>query len=181
MIDITRKLKLLKHLDERSAALLEKIEASLSKSDKGDSRPAILKSIKDDQQSCLEIAQEKISTAQQTYDLLDLHIRRLDQDLKKFEEERKLGKDKANKGKKQTGDKRKSTDAGLNEIDMEYDDTEPKYCFCNQVSFGNMVACENPDCKIEWFHFDCVGLTEQPKGMWYCPDCRQTMKKQQRR
>ena len=21
-----------------------------------------------------------------------------------------------------------------------------------------MVACENPDCLIEWFHFECVGL-----------------------
>jgi hypothetical protein len=21
-----------------------------------------------------------------------------------------------------------------------------------------MVACENPDCAIEWFHFECVGL-----------------------
>lgn len=26
-------------------------------------------------------------------------------------------------------------------------------------------------CKIEWFHFGCVGLKEQPKGKWYCPDC----------
>jgi hypothetical protein len=34
-----------------------------------------------------------------------------------------------------------------------------------------MVACDNPECPIEWFHFACVGLTEQPKGKWYCPDC----------
>lgn len=26
-------------------------------------------------------------------------------------------------------------------------------------------------CKIEWFHFGCVGLKEQPKGKWYCSDC----------
>lgn len=26
-------------------------------------------------------------------------------------------------------------------------------------------------CKIEWFHFGCVGLKEQPKGKWYCSEC----------
>ncbi|GKU98559.1 hypothetical protein SLEP1_g11550 [Rubroshorea leprosula] len=57
------------------------------------------------------------------------------------------------------------------ELDLPVDPNEPTYCFCNQVSFGEMVACDNPDCKIEWFHFGCVGLKEQPKGKWYCSDC----------
>jgi hypothetical protein len=38
------------------------------------------------------------------------------------------------------------------------DPNEPKYCTCRRVSFGRMVACENPDCTVEWFHFGCVGL-----------------------
>jgi hypothetical protein len=38
-----------------------------------------------------------------------------------------------------------------------------------QVSFGEMVGCDNPDCKVEWFHFECVGLTLPPKGKWYSP------------
>ena len=46
------------------------------------------------------------------------------------------------------------------------------YCFCQQVSYGEMVACDNPNCKYEWFHYDCVGLTEPPSGVWFCPDCR---------
>ncbi|ODV97250.1 hypothetical protein PACTADRAFT_79643 [Pachysolen tannophilus NRRL Y-2460] len=45
------------------------------------------------------------------------------------------------------------------------------YCFCRQVSFGNMIACDNANCKYEWFHYDCVGLKEPPQGTWYCPDC----------
>ncbi|GKV23257.1 hypothetical protein SLEP1_g33008 [Rubroshorea leprosula] len=57
------------------------------------------------------------------------------------------------------------------ELELPVDPNEPTYCFCNQVSFGEMVACDNPDCKIEWFHFGCVGLKEQPKGKWYCSDC----------
>ena len=34
-------------------------------------------------------------------------------------------------------------------------------------------ACDNPACKIEWFHFDCVGLYEAPAGNWFCSDCDQ--------
>lgn len=49
------------------------------------------------------------------------------------------------------------------------------YCFCRQVSYGNMIACDNKDCKYEWFHWGCVGLTAPPKGIWYCPDCRKKM------
>ncbi len=41
------------------------------------------------------------------------------------------------------------------------DPDEPVYCSCRRVSFGKMVACEDPDCLIEWFHFGCVGLVEE--------------------
>ncbi|GMM47884.1 histone acetyltransferase [Pichia kluyveri] len=51
------------------------------------------------------------------------------------------------------------------------------YCFCQQVSYGEMVACDNPNCKYEWFHYDCVGLKEPPSGVWFCPDCRKDGKK----
>lgn len=50
-------------------------------------------------------------------------------------------------------------------------DLEPTYCYCNQVSFGEMIGCDNPDCELEWFHYGCVGLTAPPPGKWYCPDC----------
>ncbi|KAK9367416.1 hypothetical protein V1509DRAFT_626583 [Lipomyces kononenkoae] len=42
------------------------------------------------------------------------------------------------------------------------------YCFCQQVSYGDMVACDNPDCQYEWFHYGCVGLKAPPSGVWYC-------------
>ncbi|XP_019858726.1 PREDICTED: inhibitor of growth protein 4-like [Amphimedon queenslandica] len=51
------------------------------------------------------------------------------------------------------------------------DPDEPTYCLCNQVSFGEMIGCDNEECSIEWFHFVCVGLTSKPKGKWYCPQC----------
>ncbi|CAG8815931.1 14855_t:CDS:1, partial [Dentiscutata erythropus] len=55
--------------------------------------------------------------------------------------------------------------------DMPIDPNEPLYCYCKQVSYGEMVACDNSECEIEWFHFTCVGLSDRPKGKWYCNEC----------
>lgn len=46
-----------------------------------------------------------------------------------------------------------------------------KYCFCERGSHGNMIACDGADCKIEWFHFACVGIKTAPKGKWFCKEC----------
>ncbi|XP_015271548.1 PREDICTED: inhibitor of growth protein 5 [Gekko japonicus] len=62
-------------------------------------------------------------------------------------------------------------------LDMPVDPNEPTYCLCHQVSYGEMIGCDNPDCPIEWFHFACVDLTTKPKGKWYCPRCVQEKKK----
>lgn len=42
-------------------------------------------------------------------------------------------------------------------LDMPVDPNEPTYCVCHQVSYGEMIGCDNLDCPIEWFHFACVG------------------------
>lgn len=59
----------------------------------------------------------------------------------------------------------------------EADKDEPLYCFCQQVSYGEMVACDGENCSYEWFHMDCVGLDEPPKGAWYCEDCSAELNK----
>lgn len=51
------------------------------------------------------------------------------------------------------------------------------YCFCRNVSHGEMIACEATECPYEWFHFECVGLKETPKGQWYCDECLDRMRK----
>lgn len=56
--------------------------------------------------------------------------------------------------------------------DLPIDPNEPTYCLCEQVSYGEMIGCDNDECPIEWFHFSCVGLNHKPKGKWYCPKCR---------
>lgn len=58
--------------------------------------------------------------------------------------------------------------------------TEPTYCYCNQVSFGEMVGCDGDECKREWFHLPCIGFKNPPKGKWYCDDCVIKQKKLKR-
>lgn len=60
---------------------------------------------------------------------------------------------------------------------MSSNSNEPTYCYCNQVSFGEMVGCDGDDCKREWFHLPCIGFKNPPKGKWYCDDCLMKMKK----
>lgn len=59
-----------------------------------------------------------------------------------------------------TADEEGSSIQGDDEDDE--DETEPRYCYCNQVSYGEMVACDMATCPREWFHLDCVGLTKAP-------------------
>ncbi|XP_063952123.1 inhibitor of growth protein 3-like [Lytechinus pictus] len=65
--------------------------------------------------------------------------------------------------------------------DWTFDPNEPRYCLCNQVSYGEMVGCDNPKCPIEWFHYGCVGITNPPKGKWFCPQCASAMKRREKK
>ena len=51
-------------------------------------------------------------------------------------------------------------------------DDDQIYCICQKVSFGDMVGCDNDNCEYQWFHYKCVGVTEEPVGEWLCPSCR---------
>ncbi|KAI1413691.1 hypothetical protein F5Y13DRAFT_179399 [Hypoxylon sp. FL1857] len=104
-----------------------------------------------------------------------------------------IGKRKAAPRKKARGNPKKERSASQQaeqEVEVEVDDDgnvidpeEPRYCLCNRVSFGIMIQCDNVDklttphvqnCKQEWFHLECVGLSEIPARTtkWYCPECR---------
>ena len=55
--------------------------------------------------------------------------------------------------------------------DSEEDDT--LWCYCQQNLQEELVGCDNPSCKIKWFHLSYLQLklSQLPKGKWYCPDC----------
>ena len=75
------------------------------------------------------------------------------------------------RGAKKVPEKERSTSPpDLANVDIDPD--EPTYCLCDQVSYGEMIGCDNDLCPIEWFHFNCVQLGGKPKGKWFCPKCR---------
>jgi len=131
--------------------------------------------------------EEKLAMATQTYEMVDRHIRRLDSDLSRFESEiaERGGLDTSvpadhRKARPGAGGGEEQGGAGEGQIqiapqdvlDMPVDPNEPTYCLCHQVSYGEMIGCDNPDCPIEWFHFGCVGLSSKPKGKWFCARCK---------
>ncbi|XP_024031859.1 PHD finger protein ING2 [Morus notabilis] len=177
------------------------------------------KEIEANQDNALNLCTEKVLLAQQAYDLIDSHIKRLDEDLTHFAEdlkqEGKISPDepailppmpivtKSEKRKSVYGtpqprrpeyrdrdwDRERDRDFELMpppgshkkdfsmavDADQPIDPNEPTYCVCHQVSFGDMIACDNENCQGgEWFHYACVGLTPETrfKGKWYCPTCR---------
>ncbi|KAF1834360.1 hypothetical protein BDW02DRAFT_498490 [Decorospora gaudefroyi] len=66
------------------------------------------------------------------------------------------------------------------EAESEEDGDEPRYCYCHDISYGDMIACDNDDCPREWFHLACVHLEKAPTGRtkWFCSDeCKDTYAK----
>ncbi|KAG8631093.1 hypothetical protein KVT40_000233 [Elsinoe batatas] len=92
------------------------------------------------------------------------------------------GRAKSAVGKRKAAPKKRGrkSDTGVKDEEAEVeekeeiDPNEPRYCLCGDVSYGTMVACENINCPIEWFHLGCVDLQEMPPRLakWYCPECR---------
>ncbi|XP_038998966.1 PHD finger protein ING2-like isoform X2 [Hibiscus syriacus] len=187
--------------------------------DDEDTIEKINKDIEASHENALSLCTEKVLLARQAYDLIDSHVKRLDEDLTYFAEDLKLeGKispdehailpplpivpkvekrkpiyftppskrldyrdrdwdrerDRGFKLMPPPGSHKKDFATPL-EVDQPIDPNEPTYCVCHQVSFGDMIACDNENCQGgEWFHYACVGLTPETrfKGKWYCPACR---------
>lgn len=181
----------LKYMAASSAEPPTKKQKKADKGEMGDGGdPVLAQRIEANMNEIIHISEEKMKRAQQIYDLVDQHIRKLDKDLKSFgaevsKERERLGVTAAQqfgvakaadpaKKKKALQQASKPPEVLYKEALAVADLDEPKYCTCQRISFGEMIACESDDCPIEWFHFSCVGLTEanRPKGAWLCPDCQ---------
>eukprot|EP00300_Choanocystis_sp_HF-7_P027810 c33051_g1_i1.p1 GENE.c33051_g1_i1~~c33051_g1_i1.p1 ORF type:complete len:205 (-),score=50.22 c33051_g1_i1:123-737(-) len=170
---------LITELDSKCAASSEEFDKSAKTQfallrkqlQKGDSEGSqALEVINTKYKECLKLSKEKIDLANRAYDVVDNHIRKLDDYLQRFEGELILsGKDPNSKEVVKEEESR--------EMDMPVDPNEPTYCVCKRVSYGEMVACDNTECEVEWFHFECVGLKKQPKGRWYCKECTEKLKR----
>ncbi|KAL6705230.1 hypothetical protein ACN47E_007190 [Coniothyrium glycines] len=60
----------------------------------------------------------------------------------------------------------------------DIDPNEEKYCICDDISYGEMILCDN-HCEREWFHLECMHMTKADipsrRAKWYCPECRQVL------
>ncbi len=145
----------------------------------------------------LALHDRQLGLAREAYNLVDAQVRQLDKQLKQVEgalekrAERLEGGGGGKGGPAEASGIREvlataggggEGTSGGEEADGDVaatpgggvDPLEPTYCYCKGVSFGEMVGCENEDCKIGWFHLGCVGLTPDtvPRGKWLCPSCR---------
>ena len=41
------------------------------------------------------------------------------------------------------------------------------FCVCARGFEGQMIGCDNRNCLIEWFHFECVGLLQAVRGSFH--------------
>ncbi|KAF8665276.1 hypothetical protein AX16_000297 [Volvariella volvacea WC 439] len=64
------------------------------------------------------------------------------------------------------------TDGATEAGDDGGDGDDRTYCFCDGVSYGEMIACDDTGCEREWFHLTCIGLEVPPEGRWFCDTCR---------
>ncbi|KAI9009145.1 inhibitor of growth proteins N-terminal histone-binding-domain-containing protein [Hyaloraphidium curvatum] len=266
--ELARNFTLIKELDALAAdavarvrsdtdCFLEKV-AAMDKPERTEWLQRLAATFKD----ALRHGEEKVALASQTYEMVDRHIRRMDEDLARYDEEmmvqprgpaaaqrpvhekayrdtyrdqqqqyedpgrkrkdmneiiptpnkkirmadrnlnraspeigsgkvsaagRKIHKDDVKRKVKKTASAKAASDlvelspyrSEVQEIPI--DPNEPTYCLCGRVSFGEMIACDDEECEIEWFHYECVGLTAplRTKAKWYCPQC--TAKRQKGR
>ncbi|XP_073151525.1 PHD finger protein ING2 isoform X1 [Henckelia pumila] len=237
--ELQRLLNTIRELDERSQAMINhtrqqtkyslglasqvnsmwRKNKEVEEEDEDEIFEKLRKEIEANQDNALSLCTEKVLLARQAHDLIDSHIKRLDEDLNNFAEdlkqEGKIAPDelavlpplplvpKNEKRRSLYGtpqskridyrdkdwDRERNRDLELMpppgmlkkefaspvELDQPIDPNEPTYCVCHQVSFGDMIACDNENCQGgEWFHYACVGLTPETrfKGKWFCPTCR---------
>lgn len=122
-----------------------------------------------------EISDNKLAIIQDALDQLDTKSRELDHDFKLINAATSDGTETSNTKttKNSVNSKSQSSTSSISQPKIsQRESPEPTYCVCNQVSYGDMICCDNDACEIEWFHFQCVSLATKPKGKWYCPNCR---------
>lgn len=127
----------------------------------------------------LGISEQKIKIASDAYETIHRQIETINSDLERIE--KGIGRStRAATYEAAAGDGAEVEAAALlseqNDLEivppqLSTSPGEPKYCYCGRVSFGEMIACDNEKCDVEWFHYECVGLKQPPKGRWYCNDC----------
>ncbi|KAI0752772.1 hypothetical protein C8Q80DRAFT_1148148 [Daedaleopsis nitida] len=72
--------------------------------------------------------------------------------------------------------RRAHASTGMDDEDAEGDDDaedQEPYCYCQKLSYGEMIACDNESCRFQWFHISCISLppNQTLPDTWYCDEC----------
>ena len=68
-------------------------------------------------------------------------------------------------------EEKQDSNSNMDLTDSQSQSSPSQYCVCNEPFNGDMIACDGESCKVEWFHFRCVGMKAAPKGRWFCDEC----------
>lgn len=131
-----------------------------------------------------DFTDRKSQLAINAYDIIDQHIRVVDEEINLLETAIRLSGEEVppvptakeveelySKTRKKRKRKKREKSHADDEDDENENSFEPVYCSCQKPNYGDMIRCDSDDCVIEWFHYPCVGLTKEPVKRWYCPDC----------
>lgn len=172
--ELERNLTLIRELDERTMEVFGRIEECIVQYKLSKSR-SDRKRIADDTSQLFgkidSYAEDKEKLAHQSYELIDKNIKRLTY----------LGNHSIEIPAQDQADPSLTPPPKPIGFDMPPDPNEPLFCYCKNISHGEMIACENEECDTEWYHFECVGIKEPPKGKWYCGNCLPQVKAQYRK
>ena len=130
------------------------------------------------------LCEKKVQMAVANYDLLDENVRMIDEEIKVLEKAMLGSGNAALKNfvtNRYQAAQYATEGAGYSsgafyEEAMKVDPNEPVYCICRQIAYGDMIACDNEDCAIEWFHIKCTNLSKLPRNKWLCSDCARLKK-----
>lgn len=58
--------------------------------------------------------------------------------------------------------------------DKQYEEINSNYCYCNKSFNDCLILCGNDNCRIKWYHINCVDIRDNKKYEdkdWFCYDC----------
>ncbi|TIA69733.1 hypothetical protein E3P92_03428 [Wallemia ichthyophaga] len=127
------------------------------------------------------LSEERVSIATSLRDIIARNIKLIETGIENQQTELQIGvrpgtQPSHNEQLKKERDSRLRSRAVREEqerAEKEKKEDDERYCFCHQVSFGDMVGCDNEQCPYQWFHLACIGLEDAPNGDFVCSFCQQ--------
>ncbi|CAG9318540.1 unnamed protein product [Blepharisma stoltei] len=180
-IELARSLDLIRQLDYKAEELTKELQYlttdyfnTLTKDGKTMlENTNLLQKIRQKQEEVSNLSDEKIAISKQILDMADTESRRLEKDLLTYSSDVKSEEGSPLKRQKSEKDSTVADEEFSVYLDEEFQSNiRHNYCYCNKPCYGEMVACDGGNCKYEWFHFQCAGLTAKPNGQWYCNECK---------